>query len=94
MNLILKPDFVLHKGLKVFAMASRLIGRFVRKRATMENSLVAWSEISVRPGPSLSDSERDFHRFDKSSIIRLEGEREEGEGGVFPYNPKRRTQLA
>ena len=72
MNYILKPDFVLHRGLKVFAMASRFIGRFVRKRATMENSVVAWLEISVRPRPSLSDSERDFHRFDKSSILRLE----------------------
>ena len=69
MNFILNPIFVLHKGLKVFVMAFRLIGRFVRKRATIENSMVALSDFKAKPRPSFSDSKRDFHWFDKSSIL-------------------------
>ena len=69
------PGFGLHKGLKVFSMVSRLIERFVRNRATMENSVVAWSDFKARPGPSFSDSERDFQRLDKSSILDSKGER-------------------
>lgn len=56
----------------MFAMASRLIRRLVRNQATIENSVVAWSGFSARPGPSFSDKERDFHRFDKSSIFSIE----------------------
>ena len=68
MNFIRKPDFDLQRGLNVFAMESRFIGRRVRNLANMENSDVAWSEFRVRPDSSFSDRERDFQRFDKSSI--------------------------
>ena len=44
-NFIRNPIFGLHKGLKVFAMASMLIGCLVRKRATMENLGMACSLI-------------------------------------------------
>jgi len=50
-NFIRNLIFGLHRGLKVFAMALRLIGRLVRKRATMENSGMACDLIS---GPNLS----------------------------------------
>ena len=69
MNFSLKPVFGLHKGLKVLAKESRLIGRFVIKRATMDDSVVAWSDFRVRPENSFSDRERDFQRFDSSSIV-------------------------
>jgi len=74
MNFIQNPVFGLHRGLKVFAIALRLIGRFVRNRATMESSVVAWSDFKARPGPSFSDSVRDFQQLDKSSILDLKGE--------------------
>ena len=51
-NFILNPVLGLHRGLKVFAMASRLIGRLVRKRATMENSVMAWFDFRAKPEPS------------------------------------------
>ena len=80
MYFILNPVFVLHKGLNVFAMASRLIGRFVRNRATKENSEVAWSDFRARPEPSFSERVRDFHQFDKSSIFSSKGGRGGGRG--------------
>lgn len=69
MNFILKPNLDLHRGLKVLAMDSRLIWRFVRKRAIMENSVVAWSDFRAKPENSFSDSERDFQWVDRSSIL-------------------------
>ena len=73
MNFIRKPFLVRQRGLKVFAMASRFMGLFVRNLAMMENVFVAWSDFRDRPFPSFSDSERDFQRLDKSSIAELEG---------------------
>ena len=60
MNFSLKPVFGLHKGLKVLAKESRFMGRFVIKRTTMDDSVVAWSDFRVRPENSFSDRERDF----------------------------------
>ena len=60
MNFIRKPFLVRQRGLKVFAMASRFIGLFVRNLAMMENVVVAWSDFKDSPVPSFSDSERDF----------------------------------
>lgn len=80
MNFILKPVFDLHRGLKVLAMASRLIGHFVRNRAIMENSVVAWSDFKARPRPSFFDSERDFQRLDRSSILETKGGKRGEEG--------------
>ena len=68
-NFILKLVFDLHRGLKVLAIESRFMGRFVRKRATMDDSVVAWSDFRTKPENSFSDSERDFQRCDKSSIL-------------------------
>ena len=82
MNFILKPVFDLHRGLKVLAMVSRLIGGFMRNQADMENSVMAWTDFKVRPGPSFFDSERDFQRLDKSSMLESKG----GKGGEEEKN--------
>ena len=96
MYFILNPVFVLHKGLNVFAMASRLIGRLVRNRATKENFEVACSDFRASPEPSFSDRERDFHRIDKSSILRVRSGRGGGVGSVecFPIYPEEKNLLA
>ena len=54
-NFSLKPAFALHKGLKVLAIESRFMGRFVRKRATMDDSVVAWLDFRTRPENSFLD---------------------------------------
>ena len=82
MNFILKPVFDLHRGLKVLAMVSRLIGGFMRNQADMENSVMAWTDFKVRPGPSFFDSERDFQWLDKSSMLESKG----GRGGEEEKN--------
>ena len=73
-------------------MASRLIGRLIRNLATMENSNEAWSGFRDKLVPSFSDSERDFHLLDKSSITKLVEQEEKGRiKEVFPYNPRKTT---
>ena len=58
--LTLKPDLDLHRGLKVLAMASIFSGRFVRNLANIPNSSVAWSLLRHRPGPSISERDREL----------------------------------
>ena len=68
MCLTLKPDFALQRGVKVLAMASILRGRLVRNQAAMENSELACSFFRHRPGPSLSERDKDFQCFVRDSI--------------------------
>ena len=90
MNFIRKPLFDFHRGLNVFVMASRLIGRRVRNLAIMENSDMAWSEFRVRPKSSFPDRERDFQRLDRSSIDDLKGQKIILVNEVFPCNPRKK----
>ena len=57
---ILNPTLDLHKGVKVLAMASMFRGRFVRNRVAIMCSMTACSFFNLRPGPSLSDSDREL----------------------------------
>ena len=67
--LTLKPDFALQRGVKVLAMASMLRGRLVRNRTAMASSELACSFFRHnRPGPSLSEGDKDFQCLVRFSI--------------------------
>ena len=66
--LTLKPDLDLHRGVKVFAMASIFNGRLVRNLATIPCSEVAWSLLRHRPGPSISERDRELQCLVRSSM--------------------------
>ena len=65
----LNPNFVLQRGVKVLAMASMLRGRLVRNLAVIACSEVACSFFKHRPGPSLSERDKDFQCLVRSSIL-------------------------
>ena len=70
MFLTLKPDLDLHRGVKVLAMASIFKGRLVRNLATIPCSVVAWSLLRHRPGPSISERDRELQCLVRSSMPR------------------------
>ena len=65
---ILNPTLDLHKGVKVLEMASMFRGHFVRNRVAIVCSMIACSFLNLRPGPSLSDSDRELQCLVNSSI--------------------------
>ena len=56
-------------GVKVLAMESMLRGRLVRNLATIAYFEVACSFFKHRPGPSLSERDKDFQCLVRSSIL-------------------------
>ena len=70
MFLTLKPDLDLHRGVKVLAMASIFKGRLVRNLATIPCSVVTWSLLRHRPGPSISERDRELQCLVRSSMPR------------------------
>ena len=69
MCFILNPDFVLQRGVKVLAMASKLRGRLVRNLAAIACSELACSFFKHRPEPSLSERDKDFQCLVRASIL-------------------------
>ena len=67
MFLTLKPDLDLHRGVKVLAMASIFKGRLVRNLATIPCSVVTWSLLRHRPGPSISERDRELQCLERKT---------------------------
>ena len=88
--LTLKPDLDRHRGLKVLAMASIFSGRFVRNLAKIPNSSVAWSLLRRRPGPSISERERELQCLVMSS---MPGTSHSGALFVFPRTHQEKNTL-
>ena len=101
---ILKPFFDRHSGLKVLAIASMFKARRVKKKAAIICSLDWRSFLMQRSYPSLSERERQFHCFIRSSIAKNKRtrrkerkRRRKGFGGqnlrkrVFPRPTKKKT---
>lgn len=80
---ILKPALDLHKGVKV-AMASMFRGHVVRNRAAIVCLVTTYSFFNLRPGPSLSNSDRELQCLVKLSIPLVESTKNLY---VFPKTP-------